>query len=131
VLVDSFYSEGEYAMKLFKCDKHFCKVFVPYATLVLAPRRDTFEPVLKFPVLKRLKTGVIVELPRDSVLRVGKVPNAKYYLLDGELVELKGVRAKILGLNKWGWHYYDPRTGKKVVTVVYVGEFKALETYIP
>jgi len=119
-------------MKIFRCDKFVCKVFVPYSTLVLPPRREVFEPVLSFPIVKRLRTGVVVELPRPSVLRVGRTPNARYYLLDGDLVELKGRRAKILGANVWGWHYYDPRTNRKVVTVVYLnGVFRAVEANLP
>jgi len=31
-------------------------------------------------------------------------------------------------MNVWGWHYYDPRTKRRVVTVVYLnGAFKAVE----
>jgi len=123
---------GRHDMKVFRCDKHICKVFLPYSTLVLVPRSDTFELITMFPILKKLRRGVIVELPRGSILRVGRSPNAKYYLLDGELIELKGKRAKILGMNTWGWHYYDPRTNKKIVTVIFLGDvFKAVEVNLP
>jgi len=123
---------GKLDMRVFRCDKYVCKVFLPYSTLVLVPRSDTFEFITVFPVLKRLRHGVIVELPRKSILRVGRSPNAKYYLLDGELIELKGKRAKILGMNIWGWHYYDPRTNRKIVTVIFLnGVFKAIEVNLP
>jgi len=76
---------------------------------------------------KKLRTGCVVELPNKTFIRVGKTPKAKYYLVDRELVELIGKKAKIIGLNVWGWHYVDPRTKETVLTVVYVdGVFEAL-----
>lgn len=115
-------------MKVLKCDKYVCKVFVPYTTLVLPPRSDVFVPVLTLPTLRRMRSGVVIEVPKKTILRVGKRPNVKYYLLDNENepIELRGVRAKIVGLNTWGWHYLDPRTNERVVTVIYTGVFKAI-----
>jgi len=43
------------------------------------------------------------------------------------LIELRGVRAKVAYMNVWGWHYLDPRTDKRIITVIYYdGIFKAI-----
>lgn len=107
-------------MRVIRCDKSVCRALLPYSALVATPRSEVFEPVYRFPAVKRLGWGIVVEIPRGSVVRVKIGPHkTKYYLVDGDLIELEGARAKILGYNTWGWHYFDPRTNKKVVMVVY------------
>lgn len=116
-------------LRIIKCDRSMCRVLVPYSTLVAVPRSQVFELATRFPAVKKLGWGFVVEIPRGSVVRVkdAGARKAKYYLVDGELVELKGTRAKIIGYNMWGWHYIDPRTERRVVTVIYrEGVFIAL-----
>jgi len=109
-------------LRAIRCSEDVCRILVPWGALVLLPDSDIFIPVWELPDLfffKKSGAGCAVEVPTGSILRVGKAPSAKYYLVDGELVELKGTRAKIIGLKRWGWHYIDPRTNEVVVTVLY------------
>jgi hypothetical protein len=110
--------------KVLRSGRYVATVAVPWSTLVLLPHERYFVSVSRLPhIVRKGRTFVVVDLPVGTVLRVGRVPNAKYFLVDPEgLVQLKGVRAKILGLNMWGWHYVDPRTNERVVTVIYDGE---------
>ena len=117
-------------VKAIRCSKHICRVVVPWETLVLLPESRVFEPVWRLPRIyffKKQRTGCIVELPSGTILRVGKTPKTKYYLIDGDVIELIGKRVKIIGLNTWGWYYINPRTNESVVVVIYrEGVFEAL-----
>lgn len=109
-----------------KCDEAVCVVTLPSSTLVLLPWFKEFAPVSSLGFATRRKGGVYtVELPRGSVVRVVRRSSGRksveYYLVDGGLVRLVGKRAKILGMNVWGCHYFRSDNGEKVVTVVSIG----------
>lgn len=103
--------------------KHVVTVKVPWSTLVLLPHDEFFVHVSILQCVKKGSRGVVIDLPTGTVIRVGAKPNAKYYLVDSKegLVELEGKRAKMLWVNIWGWHYHDPRTGERIVSVIYDG----------
>ena len=102
--------------------KHVVTIATPWCTLVLLPHSSVFTPISRLPIIRRGRAFVVVDVPVGTILRVGRTPNAKYYLVDrDEMVELRGIKAKVPGLNVWGWHYKDPRTGETIVTVVYNG----------
>lgn len=108
-----------------KCDGVMCTVKVPWSTLVLLPYSDVFYLLSEVPhiIRKRFADGCVIEVPCGAVLRVKRDKKAEYYLLaDDGAIKLRGVRAKIIGMNTWGYHYIRDDTGEKVVTVVYSGK---------
>lgn len=105
---------------------------MPPSTLVLLPWFKEFVPVSSLGFAVRRKGGLYTaELPRGSVIRVvrrvGGRKSVEYYLVDRGLVKLVGKRAKILGMNVWGYHYFRSDNGEKVVTVASInGRLRAI-----
>ena len=105
-----------------KCfDNTVCLVSVPWSTLILLPNTDTFKMLseVDFLIKKRRSSGCVVEVPAGTVIRIKRGRSVEYFLLDNGLVKLRGVRAKIIGFNRWGYHYIRTDTGETVLTVVY------------
>ncbi|MEM1876709.1 MAG: hypothetical protein QXH21_08010 [Ignisphaera sp.] len=97
--------------------------------MILLPNSDTFKMLseVDFLIKKKGGSGCVIEVPTGTVIRVKRGRSVEYFLIDGGLVKLKGVRAKILGLNRWCHHYIRTDTNKKVLTVVYIdGRFVRL-----
>lgn len=111
----------------------YVEVWMPGGALVLLPGAEEFEPAFRLAayILKKRYPFYLLELPDGTIIR-SKERGTAYYLVDSGsengLVRLVGKRAKILMYNVWGWHYIDPRTGRRVVTVVsFNGRLRRME----
>ncbi|MEM4843895.1 MAG: hypothetical protein QXU08_05765 [Ignisphaera sp.] len=106
-----------------KCfDNTICLISVPYSTLILLPNTNEFKMLseLEFLIKKKKSNGCVIEVPSGTVIRIKRNRSVEYFLLDNGLIKLRGVRAKIIGYNSWGYHYVRTDTNETVLTVVYI-----------
>ena len=102
----------------------YVELWAPGGALVLLPGEEEFEPVFRLNgyILKKRYPFYLLELPDGTIVRTKERGRTAYYLVDSSsetgLVRLEGRRAKLLMYNVWGWHYIDPRTGRRVATIV-------------